>query len=274
MGRGEKALSTVQKWEQRSHIWKKCSERAAAILVNNQESKALFPDRFWKKIQFFPWGGISQSEFPEAKKRVPEHQPFRIISASLTPQNQNLDHVLKAYQYFSNTYSDSQLQILCQNGSRSRILEMVSGLGLEEHVELLAWMPRLELRQMFRSGDIFVSLDTDADGASLFIDAMSSGLPVVGLDEGDPGILIQEGWGEKISADDPPRIASAVAQSLERLFKEKIMRRKLGRAARKNVKDNYLWESLGRKLSELYAEHFLQEESIRFTSQGEGRFFY
>ncbi len=274
LGGGEKKLSLAQRWGRRSRVRKKCSERAESILVCNRETKELFPEKLWKKTQFFPWGGLSQAEFPEPKKRVQNPQPFRIITVSLDPHNQNLEQVLKAFQYFHKTHPDSQLQLLCQNSSRTEISGMVTKLGLENHVELIERIPRSGLRQIFRSGDIFVCLDTDEEGASLLIDAMSSGLPTVGLDQGASGVTIQAGWGKKLPADDPSQLFNDVALAFEQLYKDKVLRRKMGRAARKNVKEYYLWERLGQKLCDLYAEHFLQEESIHHSKQGEGRFFY
>jgi glycosyltransferase involved in cell wall biosynthesis len=274
LGGGEESLSFVQNCGRKSRVWKKCSERAEAILVCDRETRELFPQKMWKKIQFFPWGGIAQAEFPVMKRRAQDQTPYCVFTAGLEAQEQNWRYVLKAFQYFSNTHPDSQLQIVCHNGAGADVAERVTELGLQDRVTQLDWMPRHELRKMLTTGDLFVYLGRDEEGESLLVDAMSSGLPIVGRDAGGPGITIQDGWGVKIAESEPHRISGEVAQVLEQLYKERSFRRKLSRAARKSVKDYYLWEQLGRRLRDLYAEHFLQEENIHFASQGEGRFFY
>jgi glycosyltransferase involved in cell wall biosynthesis len=274
LGGGENSLSRTQMWGRRSRVWRRCSERAEAILVCNRETKDLFPEVFSRKIMYFPLGGMAESEFPEGKKRVKAGDPFRVITISLAPQGANLELVLKAFQFFSNSHPGCQLQLMCRNGSRESISQLVTGLGLEGNVDFLDWMPRTDLRQTLRAGDMFVYFDKEEEGVSLLIEAMGSGLPVIGRSEGGPGITIHDEWGAKISSGEPYQMVSELARNMEHLYMEKALRRKMGWAARNNVKEHYLWERLGGKLSDLYAEHFLQEESIRHSRQGEGRFFY
>lgn len=274
LGGGESELTKIQMWGRKSRLWKICSEKAEAILVCSRETKELFPETFSKKIMYFPLGGIAEGEFPPLERHEQNGHTFQIFTASVYPQDKNLEHVLKAFQYFSNTHPEGRLRIMCRNGARESISEVLAELGLEEKVDLLDWMPRPRFRQALTAGDIFVYLDTGEESVSLLIDAMSTGLPVVGSETGGPGITIHEDWGRKISGGEPYQVVSEVVQSMEQLFKAKGLRGKLGRAARNGVREYYSWDRIGQKLSDLYAEHFLQEESIRHSRKGEGRFFY
>jgi len=82
------------------------------------------------------------------------------------------------------------------------------------------------------------------------LEAMASGLPVVALDLGGPGVMVNESCGWKVptagkSADD---IVTDLADGLIRLAKDITLRETLGKSAYRKVQNTFTWRNVVRKV--------------------------
>ncbi|MFA9452504.1 MAG: glycosyltransferase, partial [Candidatus Aminicenantaceae bacterium] len=78
----------------------------------------------------------------------------------------------------------------------------------------------------------------------------------------------------QIRWEDPRQIIGDLKDALDALADSSGMRRRMGRAALRNVRENLVWEMQGKMLNSVYSQTLLQEESIRIKRTGKGRFFY
>ena len=103
-----------------------------------------------------------------------------------------------------------------------------------------------------RESDVFLFPSFRDGGGAVVVEAMASGIPVVCLDTGGPGFHIQKEWGIKIAPKDPELVTNEMAHALEKLYLDKDLRMKMGRAARKRAEEFYLWDRLGERMQEIY----------------------
>ncbi len=147
-------------------------------------------------------------------------------------------------------------------------------LSLGSHIEMWDWMPRADLQEKLAQAHVFIAPDFDADTSSRCVDAMAAGVPVVTFQGSGAHIFVEDGWGIKIAWDNPRQIIGDLKETLDKLASASGLRRKLGRAALRNVRENLVWEQQGKILESIYSQTLLQGESIRIAHKGKGRFFY
>jgi glycosyltransferase involved in cell wall biosynthesis len=127
--------------------------------------------------------------------------------------------------------------------------ERVSGLALTPHVELSGYAAYADVPALYRRADAFVS-PTYAEGFSnTILEAMASGLPVVAcrsvgvvdcLRDGENGLLTEPG--------DVP----ALADALERVARDEVLRARLSGAALEECRRVYSWKAVGAQIVGVY----------------------
>ncbi len=142
-------------------------------------------------------------------------------------------------------------QALIVGGGRreDEVRALAASLGLADAVHFLG--QRQDVPDLLHAMDIFV-LPSYSEGVSLaLLEAMAAGLPVIatnvgGLPEvvtdGDNGLLI------------PPKDPEALAEALARLLDAPDFAKKLGENARRQVREHFSLDRLGREINEIYGE--------------------
>jgi glycosyltransferase involved in cell wall biosynthesis len=79
-----------------------------------------------------------------------------------------------------------------------RLRRLVSRLKLEDCVEWVSWMPRKDLLRKYSEFDLFLFPSLHDSGGMAVLEALTAGLPVICLDLGGPGMLVDHTCGTVI----------------------------------------------------------------------------
>ena len=109
--------------------------------------------------------------------------------------------------------------------------------------------------------DVFLFPSLRDGGGTVVIEAMAAGKPVICLDNGGPGMHINEECGIKITPESPQQAVFDIANALEELYENAERRAELGKSARKRAEELYLWDKLGDRLRDIYNKAFNQKDS-------------
>lgn len=230
---------------------RRCLKRAKAILVCNQETKDKIPKKYANKVHFFPVNGVSLEDFMISEKKESDRS-FRILTAGRLVHWKAFDLAIRIFDLFQKKIGESELIIVGDGPEKSRLRRLVQHLGLQHKVHFISWLPRREVLSMMSSCDVFLYTSLREGGGAVIVEAMANGVPVVCLDIAGPGFHIQQGWGIKVAPKSPEYVITEMARALEQIYKDKALRIKLGKAARKRAKEFYLWDRLGEKMQEIY----------------------
>ena len=131
-------------------------------------------------------------------------------------------------------------------------------LGVENRVIFLGKKTHKELFKYYVIGDVFLqpSIGHEAFGITV-IEAMASGLPVVGSISGGIKELVKEGINGYLFNPYRENFWEELCKKIELSYKKKEF---LGSNARKFVEENYSWENCAKKLL-LVIERSLYEKS-------------
>jgi glycosyltransferase involved in cell wall biosynthesis len=225
-----------------------CMRRAQSILVCNRETKAMFPYKYWPKIQYFPVNGISRQELaPISSPRV-KSKTLRFITAGRFIRLKGFDIILRAFAAFQNTGIRAELDIVGQGPKETDLRGLAERLNLSDRVRFLTWLSRGELLKRMRGSDVFLFASLRDGGGAVVIEAMASGIPVICLNLGGPGFHTRKEWGVKISSGQPDDVIREFSQAMSRLIGNLSERRTLGKAGRTRAQEFYMWNKLGERM--------------------------
>ena len=143
------------------------------------------------------------------------------------------------------------------NASEKDSLEYIRTNGIEKDVEIIPWLPYGQMFRYLKIAHIGLALYQPVGHFLLvsrgngrkFFTYMQAGLPVVGPDFGEIGLVVkEEKCGILVDTTDPREIANAIIYLLEHPEEAKAM----GERGKKAVEEKYNWEIEKSKLIKLY----------------------
>jgi glycosyltransferase involved in cell wall biosynthesis len=128
---------------------------------------------------------------------------------------------------------------------RAKLEAQIAGLGISELVRLHGWRPKDEVADRLRQSDIFVITSRYDSNPCAVIEALASGVPVVGTAVGGIPEMIADDAGILAQAGSAESVAGAVEAALDRAPWD---REAIARAAR----DRYGLERVGADFADVY----------------------
>lgn len=225
--------------------------RAKAILVCSRESLGAIPEKWRQKTHLFPVNGITRRDLTLLAPKKINSNKFRVFSVGKLIRIKAFNLAIKAFKIFADKVPEAELTIIGDGPELTRLKNFVSKLDLEKEVHFLGWLPREKLLLKMPSFDVFLFPGL---GGTVVMEAMAAGKPVICLDIASPGINVTNDCGIKIKPYSPDQIIKEMAEALERLYRDKELRLRLGNAARIRVEREYRWDRLGERLLKIYQE--------------------
>ena len=256
-GRVWEKIRAVGQWLlRRDPFYTLGQNHASAILVCNPESVAEMSRNWPSKVHLFPVTGISSADLAQNRPADATDSPFRVLSAGSLIRIKGFGLAIKAFGQFSDRYPETEFNIVGSGPEEPRLRSLIHSSSLDAKAHLLGQMPRAELLSQMGAHDVFLFPSLRDGGGAVVIEAMASGKPVVCLDVGGPGMHINDNWGFKIAATSPREAVHELAAALERLYLDRNLCQRMGRAARERAEEFYHWDKLGEQLMQIYQGAF------------------
>jgi D-inositol-3-phosphate glycosyltransferase len=132
-----------------------------------------------------------------------------------------------------------------------RLSTLAERLGVRERVTFTGSRPQEELRRYYGAGDVAVTVPHYEPFGMTPLEAMSCARPVVGSRVGGIKTSVADG---KTGHLVPPKDPEALAGRLLRLLSDENLRDRMGRAARRRIKEHYTWEHVARLAAAAFSE--------------------
>ncbi len=248
-------------------------ERIEAVLLCDPAARQKFPREAWKRLRFFPFGGVHGNEVTSSTRSSEPRPFFNVLAAGNLRLLDGYSATIQAFVSLIQAGIDAVLVIVSGN-REARLRSLIGGHGLDSRISLLGRLPLDELRRRLRETDLFVLPDFDPAAAPLCVHALASGVPVMAFAGGGGDVFLQQDWGVKLSWTNERQVVRDMTEAMRRHAAHAGRRREMGRAARRYVREHLIWKRQGETLEDLYAELFLQGENIRVGETEKGRFFY
>ena len=181
-------------------------------------------------------------------------RPVVVCVSRLVPRK-GQDTLVRAWPAVRVACPDAALLLVGGGDHRDELAGLARSLGVADAVVLTGAVPAGELPAHYAAGDVFAmpcrtrrrGLDVEGLGI-VYLEASATGLPViVGDSGGAPDAVLDGETGYVVDGRDVP----AVAERVVTLLRDDALRRRLGRAGRAWVEQQWRWDVLAGRLREL-----------------------
>ena len=142
----------------------------------------------------------------------------------------------------------AKLTIVGDGPLRGSLASQAARLGLGQQVTFKGWVHRDDLAQAYRDADVFVLPSSDEGMSNALLEAMASGLAVVGTEiAGTSEVVIEGQTGLLVPVGD----VDALSGALRRLIEDREKTEALGSAGRARAEQHYDWDKAAAAYEEL-----------------------
>ena len=189
--------------------------------------------------------GISPRDFGEVSAK-PENAGKRILFVGRISAEKGLGDLIRA---------------MAEEGLRGCALEVVGdgplgeecrsrAASLKIEVQFVGWVPRGELGKFYRRADVLCCPSLDEAFATVILEAMLFGLPVVATRVGGtPDIVVDGATGLLCAPSSPLALSSALA----RILADRELALRMGKNGRERVLRDFCWADICRRLGDRIA---------------------
>ena len=170
-----------------------------------------------------------------------------IGSGSRLAPIKGISHLVRAFALLHAEFPKARLEIAGDGPDRSTIAELVTSLGLNDHVTLLGW--KFDFTSVLARWDIFALPSLEEGFGIAALEAMAAGLPVVASAVGGLPEIVQDG---KTGWLVPPANPEKLAERLRALLLSPQNRMSMGNEGQARVRDHFSEERMVAEVAELY----------------------
>jgi len=175
----------------------------------------------------------------------------RIISVSNLKKSKGIDLNIRALARLVKRYPQVRYHIVGDGEERANLQSLVDELNLKEHIVFHGKLSHAETMRQMASSDIFCLPSWQEGFGAVYIEAMSQGIPAVGVrGEGIEDVIISGQNGLLVR----PQNIDDIVEALVSLLDDPGYARTLAEAGRETVINGYTWTRNARKTKELYSE--------------------
>ena len=217
--------------------------------------KSCFPNRFRDKIRLHPQTGINTDE-PEYRciRRRGEDGKIRLLICSEFLHWKGVTFSCEVFTRIARKRNDVELVIYGDGPEKSAMKGILADAGVIDRARFMGFVSKSEMIQVLFDADILLYPSYHHGLATIILQAMYAGLPIVALKDDPIGQAVSEGSGLVASGGTMAEILDDLERQTERLIDSVELRRSLGAGGQKRIADLYEWRILSRKLSELLIE--------------------
>ena len=194
---------------------------------------------------------------------------FIVLSAGRFVGLKGFDITIHAFHNFILQLSDLQrskakLVLVGSGPSKSKLIALAKSLNIDSYLEVIEWIPRDELMQLYRKSSVF--LFPSHEGAGMVVsEAMSYQLPVLCWDNCGPGRFIHPLSELKVEYNPNSDWKSSFAEKLFRLYSDGSFLKKEQQLARNRFEANFSWNNRANELYKIYL-NILDKSSDKIVS--------
>ena len=216
-----------------------CKKFSGIVVTTSEDEQQIRSFNHSAPVAVIP-NGVDFSQFPYRSSEPGGH---RLIFVGAMDNVANIDAVrffsLEVFPAIRQQYPDATLQLV-----GARPVAEVSELSKLPGITVTGQVPSM-VEYLHRSTVCVVPMRTGFGIKNKTLEAMASGVPVVGSDRGLEGLAV-DGEGVPLRALRANRVKDYV-EAIERLFENPTLRIQLSSAARQLIEQEYTWDRAGER---------------------------
>jgi glycosyltransferase involved in cell wall biosynthesis len=199
---------------------------ASKVVVTTPETLEKLPARFRSKATVCQAVGMdlasltSQEPNPKFDRQCERASRIELLFVGRLLAWKGVHLILNALAQVSASADQIRLTVIGSGKDLSRLKKLAEKFGVTDKVHWIPWMDRLQLIRTYPTYDLFVFTSLHDSGGVAVLEALAYGLPVVCLDLGGPGVMVDNCCGRVIETNG--RIQGQVVAELARVLQEYV----------------------------------------------------
>ena len=229
--------------------------KAEKIIVANKRVKELLPKGYTGEVhENIIECGVDLSKWNYSKQKVVEGKEIRFVYVGRLVDWKGVNYLINAFKELSHEI-DPTLAIIGDGEEKPKLQKQVNSLGIEDKIEFLGWMDQDSIINYMASCDVFVMPSLRESCGNSILEAMALELPVIVVNWGGPGVIVDSSCGIKIEPSSPMELVKGLTQAMLKLAQSQEMRNSMGKNGRKRIVEQYFdWDAKVDYLIKLFEE--------------------
>jgi glycosyltransferase involved in cell wall biosynthesis len=190
------------------------------------------------------------------------HQKKVILVCGLFAERKGVPLLVEAFHRIAAKHPDAILRIVGDGPEKMKIKKTIDRLNLHQSVQMMGRKPHAAVLQEMAWADCFALVGWDEPFATVFLEAMAAGKPILCCNDGGINDVIQDGvQGYTV----PPKDLAATARALDRLLRQDEQRLAMGRQGRQLIEQRLSWDVQATNLVHLFEQTLTQPHRARIV---------
>ena len=240
------------------------TRRAARILIASRATLAGVPARYRDRCRSMIENGVDLVRFlpaPWPDAPAPGN-PLRILFVGRLVPAKALELLLEAVATLKRSGSAVRLTVVGEGPMRAEWESRAADLGLGEEVSFAGNLHLNQVALRMRACHVFCLPSVRESGGAVLLEAMASARPVIAMNFGGPGELVDGEVGALVEPTTPAQASGDIATQLRDVIANPEDWRRRGLAGRRRVESLYSWPAKVACAKTLYAE-ILNERTMK-----------
>ena len=242
-------------------IDKKVAKKTDKLIVVSQFSKKEVL-KYYKipedKIIVIPNGVDNKIFSIQNRKQKLKKKTFNLLFVGRLVARKAPQYLIEALPLIIKEIPNVKLIIIGSGPLKGVLLKRIKQLGLTGKVSIFSGVPINILAKIYAISDLFIFHSFYEAQGIVLLEAMSSGVPIIGTKIGGiPDTIIHNKCGMLIKPGDPKSISNAVIN----LYKNKSKMDKFVKNGLERIEKNYLWHNLAKKIEKIYLEQISKQKN-------------
>lgn len=226
-------------------------DQARTLFVSNRTTLAFLPLAAQNKSVIVPPNALraEDEQYPPPRDQTAGSE-FRLLYVGNCVATRALPLVFEAMRRLE--VQGVKLTVVGSGPSLAGWRTLARKCGIGERVDFSGQVDRAQLKDFYSKADVLVFPALRDSGGSALLEAMARGVPVICLDWGGPGEMVDANSGVKISVRSRAETIAGIAAAITRLQGLPRLRTELARAAYQRARSGFTWSAKADLLNATY----------------------
>lgn len=208
--------------------------RAAKIYCRSPYTQKIIPKRYRSKSEVvFDIGTDDITKTHRAVENSSTKPDIQVLFVGRFLYWKGVHLALQAFAKFQQQIPQARFTLIGRGRETAWLKKVAQRLGIEKAVNWIPWMERNKLSSVYLQHDVLLFPSLHDTGGKVVLEALSHGLPVVCLDLGGPGVMVDETCGRVIKTEGlgEETVVQMLSDSLVELSENPELREDLSQGA-------------------------------------------
>lgn len=217
----------IEAWQRPTRLQRWAAERSQLVTAVSRHTRRLYlawancPPETVKVLPNTVDERFSPGSKPEAlldRHQLCDKKVLLTVSRlAASERYKGHDRVIRAVAELRDAHPDLVYVVAGDGDDRPRLEQLTRELGLADQVRFIGYVPDAELPDLYRAADVFVMPSTGEGFGIVFLQALASGLRVIGGNVDGSRDPLRDGTeGQLVRADAIPAISAAIADLMQK----------------------------------------------------------